>query len=282
MTWSREWDAIEGRIEGIIAAAEFFIRAQAINSDDPYAVGRGMLMPGAQQVFEEIEAFAGRAAGAPDSVLEILRRFVNTNRTLFTDSGISPQGGIKARITGLAALAAEVRYHLRDHQAVARSLTERAFLHLQRSVTADPQIRERWKEAFAVGERRCESLGAVHLLQHGIWGFKVSEAGEQTDLVLDEPLESSTPIDRVAEGLVLTEWKKISDPSSAERIAEAAVRQAERYAVGVLGSVELRRERFIVLISEKHIAGLTETRVVGDRTYLIRNIAVDPDTPSRA
>ena len=66
----------------------------------------------------------------------------------------------------------------------AKSLVERAFIHLQRTIVVDHDIRKKWKSAFNTGEIACERLGAVHLLSHGIWAFKADALGERTDLIL--------------------------------------------------------------------------------------------------
>lgn len=45
--------------------------------------------------------------------------------------------------------------------------SKRAFLHLQRLLAVDADIRAKWKGAFEAehkGELSCEKLGAVHLL----------------------------------------------------------------------------------------------------------------------
>lgn len=94
------------------------------------------------------------------------------------------------RLAPLAWLRAEVDYHLRDFDAVARRLSERAFLHLQQTIIADDVVRDRWQVALAKGETACEKLGASHLLVHGIFAFKITGAGARTDLVFGEPIET--------------------------------------------------------------------------------------------
>ena len=283
MSWKTDWVGLDARIRALLEAGNFYLQGQAVSSDDPYGVASGQLMPSSQRAFEAFEAFAaGYEASLPSVAKEILSSFLDSNRTLFTDGGITPFPGVKARLTALAALRSELGHHLQDAQAVALSLTERAFLHLQRSITADPDVRARWKAAFARGERACESLGATHLLQHGIWAFKISEAGEQTDLVLDEPLSDADAIERVSEGLVLTEWKLVREPGQEGQIVGAALKQAERYGVGILATIELRAHRYLVLVSEKHLPAPIPAQVKDGITYHGFNLVVDPDPPSQS
>ena len=170
---------------------------------------------------------------------------------------------------------------LQSTSVVAKRLSERAFIHLQRSIVADSEFRRRWIEAFNTDETECEKLGAVHLLLHGIWAFKVNTAGERTDLVLPEPIREPSSIERTAEALVLTEWKRVLSPSETEVMAGDARKQAARYTVGALGGVELARYRFIVLVSKETLM-LPEDRLENEIVYRHINIAVEPRSPSKS
>jgi hypothetical protein len=181
--------------------------------------------------------------------------------------------------TVLSSFQSEFDYLARDHQHLLRRTSERAFVHLQRLIVVDKLVRDAWDGAFRAGELECEQLGATHLLAHGIWAFKVSATGERTDLVYNEPLDITQDV-RTADGLVLTEWKRITRQGEATRVALAAVEQAKRYAHGALGGVELANTRFIVLVSETALAAQQD---VQDReiSYRFINIAVSPRTPSQ-
>ena len=122
--------------------------------------------------------------------------------------------------------------------------------------------------------------GAVHLLQHGIWAFKTAAAGEQTDLVYDEPRVIDTDAQRASEGLVLTEWKVVRAPSELQPQLRAAYNQARRYSSGVLAGVDVVMTRYLVMVSEDHMT-MPLPRVEPDAIYEYRNIAVKPKTPSR-
>jgi hypothetical protein len=180
----------------------------------------------------------------------------------------------------LGAFETEMSFLLADVQEIIRSRGARAFEHLQRSIVADVEIGRKWRAAFAAGEPACEALGAMQLLAHGIWAFKVNAAGERTDLVYQETALDTARVQAAAEGLVLTEWKKCSYSRDAAALYEGARMQAERYAQGSLAEIELAGYRYLVLVSRKRISERVDQQV-GSVLYRHVNIAVDPDTPSR-
>lgn len=120
------------------------------------------------------------------------------------------------------------------------------------------KIQGEWEEAFKQREERSESLGAVHLLSHGIWAFKVTGSGAATDLVYREPLIQSAILQRTARALVLTEWKKASSDSTARAQSESAIAQAQFYTSGVLGDIELKQTRYIVIVSPRLLSTLAD------------------------
>ena len=134
-------------------------------------------------------------------------------------------------------------------------LSERAFDHLNRSIVADEELKgPKWIKAFKDGkEPDCEKLVEPIFCSMGYGLLKVGVEGERTDLVFNEPIVDSSSVERIAEGLVLTEWKRVRSPKKTEAMARKAREQAARYALGALGGVELRDYVFIVLVSEKHL-----------------------------
>jgi hypothetical protein len=130
--------------------------------------------------------------------------------------------------------------------------SSRAFAHLQKCIVADDEIQKRWAAAFARGETAFEKLGAAHLLLHGIYALKVDATGARTDLVLGQQI-ADEEVFQVAEGLVLTEWKKVTAGNDAARVAKSARKQAARYAAEPLAGLELTAYRYIVLVSEGRI-----------------------------
>lgn len=280
MNWVDDARALDQRIRGLVEAGNFFIGTLAINSADAYAVSDRYLSPEARRIFDEVVAFRQRYAGAlPSAASDALDRFINAAEPLMTGGDVKKLEGLKARLAPLAAFRAELAYHLSDREAVVRRLSERAFQHLQRSIIADPTEQARWTEAFKEGETACEKLGAVHLLSHGLWGFKVSGVGEATDLIFAEPIDRAAVLS-AAEALVLTEWKLVRQESQATSQADQAHRQASRYARGVLGGLELNGYRYLVLVS-KDFLDLPDDFTEDNVRYRHINIAVAPKSPSK-
>jgi len=108
----------------------------------------------------------------------------------------------------------------------------------------------------------------------------VSGAGASTDLVFGEPVDESSEDLTSADALVLTEWKKAE--SGALKIAESARKQADLYSAGILGGLELREYRYIVLVSKKRIKEMPDDVSQGGVTYRHINIAVEPSVPSKS
>jgi hypothetical protein len=151
---------------------------------------------------------------------------------------------------------------------------------LQRSIVVDESVQQRWTNAFKSGEPECEKLGAVHLLGHGIWAFKVNATGGRTDLVFQEPLADLANAVRSSDGLVLTEWKRHRTGQSAARCFEQARSQSKSYASGVLAGTELTHVRYAIVVSEEDVE-LPADVLDGGVTYRHINVAVNPRVPSR-
>jgi hypothetical protein len=252
----------------------------------------------AQLVFLSSSRFSGSpsASGRDAEVLRVARE---VTRALVDFYYLHPQvhtvapvisrfcGGVDSHLTTLEQLVpalilvrSEVQYLLSNGQAEIRSHAERAFIHLRRSIVADPEIREKWQQAFKKGEVACEALGAVHALLHGIWAFKVSANKERTDLVYGSHLGELDSVARSGAGLVLTEWKLVRRTSEVRTIAAAARRQAGLYAGGSLAGVELYSHRYVVLVSGKPVNEDLEDHVEGPVTYRHVFVPVDPPVPS--
>jgi hypothetical protein len=189
-------------------------------------------------------------------------------------------GGVTIAITALESFRIEFDHLLADVDEVTRSLAVRAFLHLQRSLVADNTLRERWVSALSVGEVACEKLGACHFLLHGIWAFKAVGEGEQTDLVMNEPMILNDDIRRASQGLVLTEWKVVRALSQLSAQCKAAYKQAASYSRGVLAGVPVASTRYLVMVSED-VMKMPDSIIDGSTTYEYRNVAVNPSVPSK-
>jgi hypothetical protein len=283
MSWRTEWQAISNQIAGLLDAGRFYLESFGPRRTDVYDVGRKQLLPHSEAVYSAVVRFGKTfKASLPLAAVDCLTRFVRTFGRHFKDShSIDALASLQFMITALASFRSEFDYHLSDITVVAKRLSERAFLHLQRSIVADHNVRENWIKAFETGgETQCEKLGGAHLLMHGIWAFKVGAEGERTDLVFGEALTDVSAIERSAEALVLTEWKLIRSNSNVERVASDARKQATRYSTGALGGLELTDYRFIVLVSKLFIQ-LPRDHLEDGVLYRHINIAVNPQTPSK-
>ncbi len=220
MKWITEWEAISARIGSLLDAGAFLMAAHsAVSSSDPWGASR-VLMQSAIEVFEEIRAFQARHRTLiPPAAGECLDFFVYKKADFFKET-LDTSGerfhGMKTLLTFLAAFRSEFAYLLKDTEASARSLVDRALLHLQRSIIADTSIGQKWRTAFGNGEVACERLGAAHLLLFGIYSFKANAEGERTDLVLGQRLAVSE-IEGAVEALVLTEWRSSKERRSSKR-----------------------------------------------------------------
>lgn len=277
-----DWKAISSRIDALRESALFYAQMTASNSNDSYGAANVLLYE-AHAIFKAISEFARTFEHRlPLVVKQALSAFLKTHSDKFREKN---EGGFNTRellMTGIAALSAtngQVNFGLADTQASIRRRSERAFIHLQRSIHADPKMREAWKNAFVKNEPDCEKLGALHLLWHGIWAFKADATGGRTDLLFGEPVDNSD-IDRSADGLVLTEWKLARAASGISRAFAAAKLQADRYHAGILAGLELRDYRYLVVVSEQGGGELPDT-IEGSVTYRHISLAVDPLAPSK-
>ena len=283
MSYLAEWKAISGRIEGLIQAAKLHGQLLKVVSSDTYGGGRNLLSQ-TESIFNKLQVYATQfSESLPQLAKNTLDRFIQKNKSLFAQSDIDSVDKferLKATLVILKAFESEFSFLIADNQAFVRRRSELAFVHLQRCIAADTEVRNKWKHAFQKGEVACEKLGALHLLLHGIWAFKVNAEGERTDLVFNEPLDPIV-IQRSAEGLVLTEWKLTRDPQKVLQKFGEAREQAKRYSSGALAGIELTNYRFAIVVTERLEQSKTPNdETDGDLTYRHINLAIDPKTPS--
>lgn len=211
----------------------------------------------------------------PSQCLDTIRNFLEpkTGR-----SGIFNQDLMVIRFAPVMTFMLEMDALLSDIEQPIKTRTDRAFLHLQNSILVSEHIREEWMLAFNVDETACEKLGAVHLLSHGIYAFKADGARGRTDLVLNNPVDDELA-SRVAEGLVLTEWKKVSSADASDKASEAR-KQTLLYVASTIQSLELKSLRYVVLVSERKLSVDFPDQSEGGVTFRHINLVVNPDTPS--
>lgn len=283
MSWHREWKAIEESISDLTDICRDFVSAMGVRSSDTFGTIKTIILPMAREITERIQVLGQRYGSQLPATA--LRRIGELEDLHFESGNASTMQKEPTAVAHFASKLQKFRsdfnYLTSDLEGVAVRLTARAFLHLQRSIVADEAVGEKWRTALSQNEMACEKLGAVHLLQHGIWSFKVDSAGERTDLVLGEPISDSELRDVYlsAEGLVLTEWKTATQSNSTKKYQEA-FSQAERYARGSLAAIELKGYRYLVIVSESHLSDIPHDQEKDGVIYKYINIAVNPSVPS--
>jgi hypothetical protein len=278
MTLLTEWAAISARVRRLEGLTRLYIEAGAARSST--------LLPVMQPLW-------GNAVGLKKEITAFIERHCNTltqiavsvasdylERKPHYSSDRPTYGGLTESVIAVCSFESEFSHLISDRGETVKRITERAFLHLSRSLVVDEQLRARWIAALESHETQVEKLGGVHLLLHGIWGFKIDAHGERTDLVLSEPIREYDQVERSAEGLVLTEWKAYRSQGDANTLWQNARGQAMLYAGGCLAATELGDTRYLVLVSRARVeepGNLVQNGI----TYRHINIALDPGPPSR-
>lgn len=282
MSFAEEWDALATRIRSLVEVARLLAQFAMSNASDSYGIAKD-LGDQCEAVLREITSFESvHRSTLPKAALDCLNRFLNGHPAkVISVKGSSRE--VKASISFLLSFESEFTFTLSGKQELLRSKAERAFLHLQRTLAVDKEYQQKWKEAFARarGEEACEKLGAVHLLWHGIYPFKAGAAGATTDLIYQEPIDTSIGR-RGIDGLVLTEWK-VADEKNAEARFREARDQAQLYKGGLLAGIELAQYRYVVVVSLLDLpkALIPDDARIGDVIYRHINVAIDPRYPSQ-
>jgi hypothetical protein len=283
MSWYQEWQALSARIKGLLDAGTFFYGALQHSSSDDMGVRKKVLLAHAENIFTNLNGYLEKFRSTlPEKALESIESFLTKpdikNFNFNPDSNMV-RSHVQFALTSLSAFQSEFSYIISDTQAVALKNTERAFLHLNRSIVVDDEIKRKWLNAFKMGETNCEKIGALHLLSHGIWAFKAYAERARTDLILNEPLSDISMIEKTSIALVLTEWKIVKKQKEIHAKIKEAHEQTKIYKSGVLGGIELTDYRYLVMVSEKSMK-MPPDIIDGKIIYRLVNIAVNPDTPS--
>jgi hypothetical protein len=281
-----QWSGLAARIRGLASAGTLHAAFLSGNSNDSFARSKRLLFHANCIVSDCLQFFGDHKENFMPKMQDAFLRHASAGGIFesFRLMEGSTQDIIReqaaAAIVLLSAFEAEVTHLIGDSDSKICRITERAFAHLQRQITVDDNVRDAWSRAYENSEEACEKLGAVHLLSHGIWAYKVVGAGERTDLVYQERSQDLSRIAEFSDGLVLTEWKKVSKNKDINNLFSRAVEQAHRYSVGVLYGSDLFSVRYIVLVSRSHL----DVRFAERREailYKCLNIAIDPRPPSK-
>jgi hypothetical protein len=276
MNWVEVWRAISARMIGLVEAGGFLVQSFLVNDNDAGEARR--LIDELRQIVDELRSLHQQhEAHMPPSAALALRQYIDGDPVPTVVSGNA--------IVALQSLArlqmfrSRFTYLIQDTELEGRNATELAFEHLRRLIAVDEQVRRLWQSDFDAGETACERRGAVHLLSHGIFAFKVTGRGAATDLVYGEPIDPATAVfGRVARAIVLTEWKCVRDPEETAERATEARHQTDEYAGGVLGGLELKRTRYVILVGQHQQIAPSDVR---ENTVTYRHIwlPVEPQAP---
>jgi len=286
MLWLDEWKAWSARLAAAREAMQIIVSQRLGPTEQQWTESRavtGELL----ELYELLVQFSKTfSTQLPPSAAAALEAFFLRDGPIFAERGMPSGTNVTpARVLVLSKVRAQVDYFISDKQARGRRAVERAFTHLQRSIVADEDVRMKWQRAFAVTsgriEEAAEKLGAVHLLLHGIWAFKADAAGGKTDLILGEAVNDEDVL-RAAEAMVLTEWKVVREGENPSETVRQAFHQAELYTSGALAGFELSSHRYLVLVSRDWLTPRPTAPSASGRIYEVRNIAVNPSSPSVA
>lgn len=278
-----EWRALAGRIQALEGAVEMWSNFHSSQNSGELSKA---LWPRLRSTYEALSDFANDAdSWLSDGVKKALEDtrladlFAHGDPSLTMRDIQTAEAAMRLRV-----IRTEVEYHLASGEEDLRSATERSLLHLNWSIMSNSNTQNEWEDAFTNrSEPALEALGATHLLLNGIFAFKAHSPRARTDLVLGEDVGDRS--EKVATGLVLTEWKKLTgDRVTEEQVNEAAAaarQQASIYKEGLLQGIELRTVRYIILVTRKQVK--VPDDVSGESyTFRHRNIAVNPERPSAA
>jgi hypothetical protein len=282
--WNSEWNAISSRIAGIVDASSFLFQ-NSLSEKRHHGKSPKVLADNCDKTAEATLGLRIYGDALPAEAAKALERFEGDWKAA-SDSGpvaqpFSEFSILEGKVVLLASIRSELCHLLANRNAIIRSHVKTAFQHLDYSLVADREFRDKWLTAFNIGETACEKLGAVHLLLHGIWAFKSSAEGGRTDLVLGNRLEVNDDLIGAARGLVLTEWKLIKPGQKPADVMNVAKLQARRYAEGALAGFELQFERYLVLVGEKEFQ-VPEDAIDALVTYKVIPIVLNRKTPSLA
>lgn len=276
-----EWKNICAKIQGIENAAAYLIRTSADprnpNQDFGDEVLDGYIFPAMQRTGSAIEKFRAcygqilppMALGALDS---IYNQFMSDNTS-------GSFGHAIKMVTAFMLISSEVSYYLQDNDAITMRQVERAFIHIKRSIIVDPGMQRQWKSAFRSGEVRCEKLGSLLLLSHGLWAVKVDATGERTDLILGTRLIVDE-VEKSADALILTEWKVARSEKDLHQKVRQAVNQLKKYSSSSLAGYELSLVRYVIVITERAMQ-LPPDLLDENIEFKYINIPVAPSVPSK-
>jgi hypothetical protein len=161
LSYAEHWAALATQIKSLQQAGELFGLFQSYHSEDSYGAG-DFLREQCAVLVQSLEEFRRDFdASLPAEVLARIDHFLKRAVLQAVKDANTGQRGARGALVALAAVEAEITFLLAGRQEQIRARSERALLHLQRSLVVDPDISAKWKHAFDAGEVACEQLGSV-------------------------------------------------------------------------------------------------------------------------
>lgn len=267
------WRGIRARIIAVTEAGKALVvtaSAKITNADEAFTQ---FLTPSLNRIANEILSLK-EAPPASATAASVLEDFKHNPDGL---SAGTPSEKFNFKLAKLIDFMIKMDAALDDGSIRLAGLVERSILHLNALIVADDTVRSAWQRAFEKGEVACERLGHAHFMVHGLFGVKAASAGAATDQTIAS--QSLREVRAAFDGIVLTEWKKVTDRSNLEPKQEEGLAQAKEYCDGPLSLFVLSRQRYVILVSEGWMPERDSAKI-GDCTYHFRNIVVKPKSVS--
>lgn len=141
MSWVTEWSALSNRIQGMIDAAHFHFLTVRDPRTENHAVFLHVLKPHSEEIYNAIQTYLDTYRSSLSSAeIDSIQRFNKAWSNLLREASWTKLSDIQSAMALLASFKSEFSFHMADVQAISRRLTERAFVHLQRSIVADPTM----------------------------------------------------------------------------------------------------------------------------------------------
>jgi hypothetical protein len=270
MTWISRWKSISTKIDQLQEVSRAYFNSINSFGVDHYGIGGSSIIPAARELYNEVLDLKRNYPMMPGEVQTLIVKLEKNFSGHHKFTGIPGVGGAMVH---LGIFNSEMSYYLRDNEILTKDKVKLAFLHLQRTLLVDMELRKKWLAAYGEGEEALEKIGAIHLLSHGLWAFKAANENEKRDLVLSTPIKADE-VQEVGAALVLTEWKKISAESLVSK-AKEALAGARKYQGSHWAGSELKKEKYLVMVSEHHLE--MPVSVIDDEIrYVYVNLSINP------
>ena len=157
MSWRDDWNRLSTLVGALLEGSGRFL---PVNSNEYTALLRDVVLR-SRKIFTQLEAFQ-RIHGKtiPKGAAQTLEEFMMLHGVAFREALPAMSSSVEAMtsLSLLASLRAELDDLLKDRETIARSLVNRAFAHLQRSIVSDASIRKTWRGSFDATRKRRDPM----------------------------------------------------------------------------------------------------------------------------